>query len=300
MDTRREGDNNLGGLGMNIQLHNGLNIIAFFFYLSSLNNHHKAHFAVNKRHLNCNKQYFMFKQDKLFKYYDLAQQIIAETDPKKLKQLEKALIRNEQDREVWVKHKDVIKAEALAAKYSQDEFSRTDLLATYPTLCQWLIHTESMLLIQWLIHTGSTLRVHGPAHSSNANPGAVIRASPSFNQARTSTQGKSYDFSTLSRKRSKQNSHVLVDHVDHNSVLVLGDTVYIDPKECQMIQEPIPIGTFELIFDKAKLKLVATTEEMIMTSDYSPVNLVKTLEIITEIKRARDSDGTPVLETGES
>ena len=35
-------------------------------------------------------------------------------------------------REVWAKHKDIIMAEALAAKYSQEGFSRTDLLATYP------------------------------------------------------------------------------------------------------------------------------------------------------------------------
>ena len=43
---------------------------------------------------------------------------MAETGPKELKQLEKALIQNEQDKKVWVKHKDVIMAEALAAKYS--------------------------------------------------------------------------------------------------------------------------------------------------------------------------------------
>ena len=68
METRREGDNNLGGLGMKIQLHNGLNIIAFFYYLSSLSNQHEAHFYVNKRRFNWNKQYFMFKRAKLFKY----------------------------------------------------------------------------------------------------------------------------------------------------------------------------------------------------------------------------------------
>ena len=132
MDLRQEGDNNLGGLGIKTQLHNGLNIIAFFSYLSSLSNLHKAQFDVNQHRFNCSEQYFMFKRAKLFKKDDSAQRIMAEVDPKEIKQLGKAVIRNEKDREVWAKHKDVIMAEALAAKYSQDEFSRTDLLATYP------------------------------------------------------------------------------------------------------------------------------------------------------------------------
>ena len=75
METRREGDNNLEGLGRKIQLRNGLNIIAFFYYLSSLSNHHEANFDVNKRRFNSNKQYFMFKRAKLFKYYDLQRMV---------------------------------------------------------------------------------------------------------------------------------------------------------------------------------------------------------------------------------
>ena len=133
MDSRQEGDNNLGGLGTKTQLHNGLNIIAFFSYLSWLSNLHKAQFDVNQHRFNCSEQYFMFKRAKLFKKNDAAKQIMTETDPKEIKQLGKAVIRNEErDREVWAKHKDIIMAKALAAKYSQDEFSRTDLLATYP------------------------------------------------------------------------------------------------------------------------------------------------------------------------
>ena len=61
MDPRQEGDNNLGGLGIKTQLHNGLNIIAFFSYLSSLSNLHKARFDVNQHRFNCSEQYFMFK-----------------------------------------------------------------------------------------------------------------------------------------------------------------------------------------------------------------------------------------------
>ena len=83
----------------------------------------------------------------------LAQQIMAETDPNELKQLEKALIQNEQDREVWMKHKDIIMAEALAAKYSQDEFSRTNLLATYFMSVAHSNPTESMALLTLLTLT---------------------------------------------------------------------------------------------------------------------------------------------------
>ena len=116
MDSRQEGDNNLGGLGTKTQLHNGLNIIAFFSYLSWLSNLHKAQFDVNQHRFNCSEQYFMFKRAKLFKKNDAAKQIMTETDPKEIKQLGKAVIRNEErDREVWAKHKDIIMAEALAA-----------------------------------------------------------------------------------------------------------------------------------------------------------------------------------------
>ena len=86
---------------------------------------------------------------------------------------------------------------------------------------------------------------------------------------------------------------ILLDLTDHTGILVPGDSVWIDPADCQLIQRPTPLGTFELVFDKCKVKPVATTEQNWL--GHSPVTLAKTLAIITEIKRARGSDGTPVL-----
>lgn len=92
-----------------------------FFWGTYMSNFYPAKFVVDGIQYNCSEQYFMKKKQEMFDptNIDLANQILNETDPKKIKKYGRQV--NNFDNNVWDEHRYEIMKQGVYEKFKQNE-----------------------------------------------------------------------------------------------------------------------------------------------------------------------------------
>mgnify|MGYP000969430413 FL=1 len=93
-----------------------------------LSNFYPCEFEFNDKMFNFSEQCFMYQKALLFNDFEIAEQILNETDVRKIKALGRKV--KDFDNELWDKHKEDFMFNACYAKFSQDNKLKDFLLNT--------------------------------------------------------------------------------------------------------------------------------------------------------------------------
>jgi hypothetical protein len=93
-----------------------------------LSNFYPCEFEFNDKMFNFSEQCFMYQKALLFNDYEIAGQILKETDVRKIKALGRKV--KDFDNELWDKHKEDFMYNACYAKFSQNDRLKDFLLGT--------------------------------------------------------------------------------------------------------------------------------------------------------------------------
>lgn len=103
-------------------------MIAFFSFQSVYSNHYRCDFKLRGKDFNCSEQAFMYHKALLFEDDETADEILKTIDPARQKGLGRN-VRNYDDNK-WQQNKDRIMHDALTAKFSQNQYLKTNLIKT--------------------------------------------------------------------------------------------------------------------------------------------------------------------------
>ena len=98
----------------------------YFFWKGILSNWAKAPFSVWGKDFTCGEQAMMWAKARLFKDYDSMLNIMKETNPKKIKDMGRAV--SGFDENTWIEHRYKLCKEFLVAKFTQCEAARNEIL----------------------------------------------------------------------------------------------------------------------------------------------------------------------------
>lgn len=93
-----------------------------------LSNFYPCEFEFNDKMFNFSEQCFMYQKALLFNDFEIAEQILNETDVRKIKALGRKV--KDFDNELWDKHKEDFMFNACYAKFSQNDKLKDFLLST--------------------------------------------------------------------------------------------------------------------------------------------------------------------------
>lgn len=93
-----------------------------------LSNFYPCEFEFNSKMFNFSEQCFMYQKALLFNDFEIAKQILNETDVRKIKALGRKV--KDFDNELWDKHKEDFMYNACYAKFSQNDELKDFLLST--------------------------------------------------------------------------------------------------------------------------------------------------------------------------
>jgi ribA/ribD-fused uncharacterized protein len=105
-----------------------------FFYTTQdyLSNFYPSIFKIQEINFSCTEQHMMYGKAKLFADEDIANQILASSEPRKIKGLGRKV--SNFDQNIWEQNRENILFEGNLAKYTQNEDIKKELLSTYPKI----------------------------------------------------------------------------------------------------------------------------------------------------------------------
>lgn len=103
-----------------------------FFYTKDdcFSNFHPANFVVDGIQYSCSEQYMMYKKAKLFGDEEIADKILKEEKPNKIKALGRKA--SGFDQQKWEQNREIIVFEGNLAKFTQNEDLKKQIIDTYP------------------------------------------------------------------------------------------------------------------------------------------------------------------------